>query len=127
VRHIARLHDVPESTLQSHIANPQLRTRREYLETLLDLSPVEEQELVNRLVFMNHCNVGDTSQDAEELAMYLYRGKRESNKLRWGRHWFERLLERHKVELGYTWVNQIQTGRANVETGDTVDDFFDKV
>lgn len=57
VLQIAKAYGVPESTLRRHIKNPSQQTAEQAVQKTQVLTPAEEQVLVERLIFLDDCNI----------------------------------------------------------------------
>lgn len=124
VLQIAKAYGVPESTLRRHIKNPSQQTIEEAAQKAQVLTPAEEKVLVERLIFLDDCNIPADRDTFYSLAHSLLHRRVPNREL--GRDWILRFLEWHP-EVKYIYVKTIATSRANAKSWDIIDDFFWKV
>jgi len=116
---IARAYQVSEATLERRIKNPTPNGER-----VQTLTPVEEKALINRLQFLDNCNIPADRETVYSLAHALLHRREPGRVL--GQCWLDRFLNRHP-QIKYVYVKTISTSRANAESWDIMDDFFWKV
>lgn len=116
---IARAYQVSEATLRRRIKNPTTSTEKKQA-----LTPVEEKALIDRLQFLDDCNIPADRETVYSLAHALLHRREPGRVL--GQCWLDRFLNRHP-EIKYVYVKTISTSRANAESCDIMDDFFWKV
>lgn len=125
VLRIARAYQVSEATLRRRIKNPmqtaQLAAQGHSNQAL---TGAEEKALVDRLQFLDDCNIPADRETVYSLAHSLLHRREPDRQL--GYCWLGRFLERHP-EMKYVYVKTISTSRANAESWDIMDDFFWKV
>lgn len=124
VLQIAKAYGVPESTLRRHIKNPSQQTIEQAAQKAQILTPAEEKFLVERLIFLDDCNIPADRDIFYSLAHSLLRRREPNREL--GCDWILGFLEQHP-EIKYINVRTIATSRANAKSRDIMDDFFWKV
>lgn len=124
VLQIAKMYDIPESTLRRHIKNPASRSVAEANKDKQILSVEEEKVLVERLLFLDDCNIPADKSLVFNLAHKLLHRRNPSRMI--GKDWFYSFLARHP-ECRYLTVKSISTNRANAVNYNSINDFFVKV
>lgn len=125
VTQIASLYQIPESTLRGHIHHPERKTNTEIHHNQQLLSPSEEDELAQRLLFMDDFNIPATKSDCEKLALHILK-QHKPDATRIGDHWLYRFLQRHN-ECQFIFTKTMKRNRANAENWEIIDDFCWKV
>lgn len=102
---VAREYGVKDRTLQRHIRDPFIKTRKEQHVAMQALSEGQESAIVDRLIQLDGWNVRMDKQQVMELGNLLY-GQMEPGK-GLGDHWYYSFRDRHKDKLSsLDWGNK---------------------
>lgn len=125
VARIARIYHIPRKTLNNHLKNPNITTKKVHNESMQVLTPLEETALANRLLFMDQFNVPADRKTLFELAHNLLH-EREPERIL-GKRWIYAFLRRNPA-CHFVKTKNIERSRYNAaQNWDVLDDFYAKV
>lgn len=115
MRAVAALHNISQSSLSRHLANPDARDHKSFIQSLQKLKVAQEDTLVELINTMDEWGLGPESTDIRQYAdAILNRGKRKGDQnKKLGANWVHNFLDRHQDRLAPRWSSPLDRKRAN--------------